>query len=277
MSGNLYVVATPIGNLEDLTPRARQTLADVDLVAAEDTRHTGRLLSHLGLKKRLIALHDHNEEQVVPKVIAELEAGQSVALVSDAGTPLVSDPGYRLLCAAHRHGITVSPMPGASAVTAALSAAGLPTDRFCFEGFLPAKTVARRKRLQSLMSESRTLVFFESVHRIAAALADFGDVFGEEREAFIGRELSKLHEQCVHGSLGSLREQVDAGAIVSKGEFVIVVAGADIDSESTIDTDALLIELAKHLPGKDAAKVTAKLTGEKKNALYQRLLEIRSK
>jgi 16S rRNA (cytidine1402-2'-O)-methyltransferase len=275
MSGNLYVVATPIGNLEDLTPRARQTLADVDLVAAEDTRHTGRLLSHLGLKKRLIALHDHNEEQVVTKVIAELEAGQSVALVSDAGTPLVSDPGYRLLRAAHLHGITVSPMPGASAVTAALSVAGLPTDRFCFEGFLPAKAVARRKRLQSLMSEPRTLVFFESVHRIAAALTDLGDVFGEERDAFIGRELSKLHEQCVQGSLGALRRKVDAGVIVNKGEFVIVVAGADIEIESTFDTDTLLIELAKHLPGKDAAKVTAKLTGEKKNALYQRLLEIR--
>ena len=275
MSGNLYVVATPIGNLEDLTPRARQTLADVDLIAAEDTRHTGRLLSHLGLKKRLIALHDHNEEQVVTKVIAELEAGQSVALVSDAGTPLVSDPGYRLLRAAHRHGITVSPLPGASAVTAALSAAGLPTDRFCFEGFLPAKAVARRKRLQSLMSESRTLVFFESVHRIAAALADLGEVFGEERDAFIGRELSKLHEQCVQGSLGALRLKVDAGDIVSKGEFVIVVAGADLETESTLDADTLLVELAKHLPGKDAAKVTAKLTGEKKNALYQRLLEIR--
>ncbi|MGB5510914.1 MAG: 16S rRNA (cytidine(1402)-2'-O)-methyltransferase [Woeseiaceae bacterium] len=275
MSGNLYVVATPIGNLEDLTPRARQTLADVDLIAAEDTRHTGRLLSHLGLKKRLIALHDHNEEQVVTKVIAELEAGQSVALVSDAGTPLVSDPGYRLLRAAHLHGITVSPMPGASAVTAALSAAGLPTDRFCFEGFLPAKAVARRKRLQSLVSESRTLVFFESVHRIAAALADLAEVFGEERDAFIGRELSKLHEQCVQGSLGSLRLKVDAGDIVSKGEFVIVVAGVDIETESTLDTDTLLVELAKHLPGKDAAKVTAKLTGEKKNALYQRLLEIR--
>ena len=275
MSGNLYVVATPIGNLEDLTPRARQTLADVDLVAAEDTRHTGRLLSHLGLKKRLIALHDHNEEQVVTKVIAELEAGQSVALVSDAGTPLVSDPGYRLLRAAHRHGITVSPLPGASAVTAALSAAGLPTDRFCFEGFLPAKAVARRKQLQSLISESRTLVFFESVHRIAAALADLGEVFGEERDAFIGRELSKLHEQCVQGSLGSLRLKVDAGTIVSKGEFVIVVAGAAVEPESTFDADTLLIELAKHLPGKDAAKVTAKLTGEKKNALYRRLLEIR--
>ena len=277
MSGNLYVVATPIGNLEDLTPRARQALADVDLIAAEDTRHTGRLLSHLGLKKRLIALHDHNEEQAVTKVIAELEAGQSVALVSDAGTPLVSDPGYRLLRAAHRHGITVSPMPGACAVTAALSAAGLPTDRFCFEGFLPAKAVSRRKRLQSLMSESRTLVFFESVHRIAAALADLGEVFGEERDAFIGRELSKLHEQCVQGSLGSLRLKVDAGDIVSKGEFVIVVAGADVETESTLDADTLLTELAKHLPGKDAAKVTAKLTGEKKNALYQRLLEIRRK
>ena len=196
------------------------------------------------------------------KVIAELEAGQSVALVSDAGTPLVSDPGYRLLRAAHRHGITVSPMPGASAVTAALSAAGLPTDRFCFEGFLPGQgSGATRARLQSLTSETRTLVFFESVHRIAAALADLGEVFGEDRDAFIGRELSKLHEQCVQGSLGSLRLKVDAGVIVNKGEFVIVVAGADLEAESTLDTDTLLVELAKHLPGKDAAKVTAQANG----------------
>ena len=179
MSGKLFIVATPIGNLEDLTPRARQALAEVDLIAAEDTRHTGRLLSHIGVKTRLLALHDHNEQQVVPKLIVALESGQSVALVSDAGTPLVSDPGYRLVQAAHANDIVVSPIPGPSAVTAALSAAGLPTDRFCFEGFLPAKKAARLSALETLGRETRTLVFFESVHRIAEVLADLCDVFGD--------------------------------------------------------------------------------------------------
>ena len=171
MSGTLFVVATPIGNLEDLTPRARQTLASVDLVAAEDTRHTRRLLSSFGAKAALMALHDHNESQVVHEVIGALESGKDVALVSDAGTPLVSDPGYRLVSAAHEQGIRVEPIPGASALTAALSAAGLPTDRFCFEGFPPTKAAARRKWLQDLAAESRTMVFYESVHRINESLA----------------------------------------------------------------------------------------------------------
>ena len=223
MSGKLFIVATPIGNLEDLTPRARQTLAEVDLIAAEDTRHTGRLLSHIGVKTRLLALHDHNEQQVVSKLISVLESGQSIALVSDAGTPLVSDPGYRLVQAAHAGGIAVSPIPGASAVTAALSAAGLPTDRFCFEGFLPAKKAARQNMLNTLSRETRTLVFYESVHRINDVLADLCDIFGVERTAFIGRELTKMHEECVQDSLGSLRDRIADGSIVAKGEFVIVV------------------------------------------------------
>ena len=166
MSGTLFVVATPIGNLEDLTPRARQTLAAVDFVAAEDTRHTGRLLSHFGVKTRLLALHDHNEADRVGEIIKALQSGQSVALVSDAGTPLISDPGYRVVQAAHEAGITVSPIPGPSALTAALSVAGLPTDRFCFEGFLPARQKARRDRLANLRGEPRTMVFYESVHRM---------------------------------------------------------------------------------------------------------------
>ncbi|MDH3490454.1 MAG: 16S rRNA (cytidine(1402)-2'-O)-methyltransferase [Gammaproteobacteria bacterium] len=277
MSGKLFIVATPIGNLEDLTPRARQTLAEVDLIAAEDTRHTGRLLSHIGVKTRLSALHDHNEEQVVPKLIASLQAGQSIALVSDAGTPLVSDPGYRLVRAAHASGIAVSPIPGASAVTAALSAAGLPTDRFCFEGFLPAKKAARLSVLETLSRETRTLVFYESVHRIADMLADLCDVFGDERTAFVGRELTKMHEQCVQEALGSLRDKVAAGSIVGKGEFVIVVAGCDELAESSLEIDRLLKALAARLSAKDAARVAAEATGLKRNDLYKRLLLIRSR
>ena len=274
MSGTLFIVATPIGNLEDLSPRARQTLADVSLIAAEDTRHTGRLLSHFGIKTRLLALHDHNEEGVASKLIDRLVAGESVALVSDAGTPLVSDPGYRLLRAAHRAGITVSPIPGPSAVTAALSVAGLATNRFCFEGFLPAKRKARRDALQGLTQESRTMVFYESVHRVADTLADLTVAFGEDRSAFLGRELSKLHEQCIYGSLGELLAQMAAGTIINKGEFVIVVAGTTHVVPSSVDIDRLLFELARLLPGKEVAKVIARASGEKRNDLYQRLLEL---
>jgi 16S rRNA (cytidine1402-2'-O)-methyltransferase len=275
MSGTLFVVATPIGNLEDLTPRARQTLASVDLVAAEDTRHTLRLLSNIGAKPTLLALHDHNEERTVPRIIESLKDGKDVALVSDAGTPLVSDPGFRLVRAAHEQDIVVVPIPGASAVTAALSAAGLPTDRFCFEGFLPARQSGRRKVLGALEGEVRTMVFYESVHRIAASLADMVDAFGADRPAFIGRELTKMHEQCVQARLGELQSMVDVGTIVSKGEFVVVVTGGEGRDESTVDADQLLELLSQNLGARDAARIAAELTGRKKNALYERLLEIR--
>lgn len=274
MSGTLFVVATPIGNLEDLSPRARQTLADVDLIAAEDTRHTGRLLMHFGVKKPLLALHEHNEERATRKLIDELASGRSVALVSDAGTPLVSDPGYRLVHAAHEQGITVSPIPGASALIAALSAAGLPTDRFCFEGFLPAKEKARRDVLATLAGEVRTMVFYESVHRIESCLADMAELFGGERSAFIGRELTKLHEQCVYGSLNELQQKVRTNDITTRGEFVIVVAGSTPAAAGAIDIDRLLVELSDKLPGKEVARVIARATGEKRNALYARLLEL---
>jgi len=204
MSGTLFIVATPIGNLEDLAPRARQTLANVDLIAAEDTRRTGRLLSHFGIKTRLYALHDHNEEESAESLVAELANGRSVALVSDAGTPLLSDPGYRLVRAAHRDGVPVSPIPGPSALTTALSVAGLPTDRFCFEGFLPAKAKARRAVLVSLVNEPRTMIFYESVHRIEKTLEDLVSIFGAGRPAFVGRELSKVYEQCVQARLDEL-------------------------------------------------------------------------
>ncbi|MEE8538368.1 MAG: 16S rRNA (cytidine(1402)-2'-O)-methyltransferase, partial [Woeseiaceae bacterium] len=222
-SGTLFVVATPIGNREDLTPRARRILGDVDLIAAEDTRHTGRLLSHFGINTRQIALHDHNEEVTVPKLISALKEGKSIALVSDAGTPLISDPGYRVVCAAHAEKIPVSPVPGASAVTAALSVAGLATDRFCFEGFLPNKKVARMNKLRKLCDETRTIVFYESVHRIKEMLKDLDEVLGAGRNAFIGRELSKLHEQCVSATLGDLQDMLADGQIAMKGEFVLVV------------------------------------------------------
>ena len=275
MSGTLYIVATPIGNLEDLSPRARQTLADVDLVAAEDTRHTGRLLRSIGVKTSQKAVHDHNESEVVTELVEALQAGRNIALVSDAGTPLVSDPGYRLVRAAHENGITVSPIPGPSALTAALSAAGLPTDRFTFEGFLPAKAAARRSTLEALASEPRTMVFYESVHRIDGALADLATVFGADRAAFVGRELSKLHEQCVNASLGDLAERVTTGDITGKGEFVIAVAGSAERGESSIDVDRLIAELAGELPDKRAAAIVAAATGEKKNAVYARLLALK--
>ena len=277
MSGTLFVVATPIGNLEDLSPRARQTLAEVDLIAAEDTRHTGRLLSHLGVKTRQFALHDHNEQQAAKALIKELNSGKSVALVSDAGTPLVSDPGYRLIQAAHENGIAVTPVAGPSAVTSALSAAGLPTDRFCFEGFAPAKHNARRKWLQELVHEQRTMVFYESVHRIKDSLADMMDVFGADRPAFIGRELTKLHEQCVRAPLGELVQQVSDGTIPSKGEFVIIVCGQADRPPSSVDVDRLLAELVDVLPGKQAAAIAARITGARRNALYKRILELGEK
>ena len=276
MSGTLFVVATPIGNLEDLTPRASQTLAAVDLVAAEDTRHTGRLLITIGAKPALTALHDHNEEQAVHGLIESLKDGKNVALVSDAGTPLVSDPGFRLVRAAHEHKVTVVPIPGASAVTAALSAAGLPTDRFCFEGFAPSRRVARRNWLQDLAGEERTLVLYESVHRISDCLDDLVDIFGADRHAFIGRELTKMHEQCVQETLGELRRLVEDGDIVAKGEFVLVIEGAQARRESAADIDRMLIELSAHLSAKDAARVAANLSGHKRNELYQRLLELKA-
>ena len=274
MSGTLFVVATPIGNLEDLTPRARQTLAEVDLIAAEDTRHTGRLLSHFGVKTRLLALHDHNEAELADKVIDKILAGQSVALVSDAGTPLVSDPGYRLVKAAHQRGVPVSPIPGASALTAALSVAGLATDKFCFEGFLPAKKKARFDVLTNLRDEARTMVFYESVHRIEGALAALSGIFGTDRIAFLGRELTKMHEQCVYGTLGEIHAQLLDDSIIKKGEFVIVVGGSLETKASSFDLDSLLVELSGKLPDKEVAQAIARATGEKRNILYRRLLQL---
>lgn len=272
--GTLFVVATPIGNLDDLSPRAREVLGRADLIAAEDTRVTGRLLSHVGIKVRSLALHDHNEEKVVPELIEALESGNSVALVTDAGTPLVSDPGYRLVRAAHNVGITVSPIPGPSAPVAALSASGLPSDRFVFEGFLPTRQGARKRRLEVLRPETRTVLYFESVHRVAETISDMRSVLGDSRQAFIGRELSKLHEQCVPGSLAELAESLADGRIPLKGEFVIGIEGiADMEEDTfAADADRWLGELMPVMPGKQAVDIVARVTGMPRNTVYQQML-----
>jgi 16S rRNA (cytidine1402-2'-O)-methyltransferase len=274
--GTLFVVATPIGNLDDLSPRARQVLSDADLIAAEDTRHTGRLLSHFGIKSRQIALHDHNEETALAGIIADLEDGKSVALVSDAGTPLISDPGFRLLRAAHDAGIRVSPIPGPSAVVAALSVCGLPVDEFCFTGFLPGKKAARQKKLQALVGESRTMIFYESVHRIVETIEDLNEVFGAERQVFIGRELTKLHEQCVRTDLRSAAAMLADGRIALRGEFVLVVAGCAAVAGPLVEisTEHLLRMLTEALPGKQAVVIAASLSGQSKNDLYRQMLAL---
>ncbi len=268
-AATLHVVATPIGNLGDLSPRAQQVLREVAAVCAEDTRRSGQLLAHFGISTPLLALHEHNEQQVAQGVVARLLEGQSLALVSDAGTPLVSDPGYRLVRAARAAGVRVSPVPGPSALIAALSVAGLPSDRFCFEGFLPARASARRERLAALAGEPRTLVFYESSHRIDESLADLRAAFGDARPAVLARELTKLFETVLDGTLADLHARVLADADQRKGEFVLVVQGVGEDA------DAVLAEgrrvhaiLARQLPPSAAAKLAAEITGAPRKALY---------
>lgn len=274
--GTLFVVATPIGNLADLSSRARELLAQVDLIAAEDTRHTGRLLSQFGIETPQFALHEHNEKDVIGALVERLRGGASIALVSDAGTPLVSDPGYRFVLAAHGAGIPVSPLPGPSAAVAALSVAGLPTDRFCFEGFLPARSKARRDRLARLRSEPRTMIFYASVHRISDIVADCAAAFGSARPAFIGREMTKRHEQGTAAPLGELHAMLEDGRIPAKGEFVLVVGGSDAPApgEQELAEDRLLGALSSALPASKAAAVAAAVTGKPRADLYRRLLEL---
>jgi len=265
----LYVVATPIGNLADLSPRAQEVLRSVAAICAEDTRHTGQLLSHFGISRPLVALHDHNEEAMAERVVARLLGGESMAVVSDAGTPLVSDPGFRLVRAARAAGVKVSPVPGACAAIAALSVAGLPSDRFVFEGFLPAKAAARRERLQRLAGETGTLVFYESSHRIAESLADMAAAFGDERPAVVARELTKLFETVLDGTLAQLRMAVDADDNQRKGEFVVMVQGAADDEAAKIaEGRRLHARLKEHLPPSTAAKLAAELSGAPRKLLY---------
>lgn len=265
----LYIVATPIGNLADMVPRALEVLQSVSLIAAEDTRHSQRLLQHFGIRNQLKAYHDHQGAGGEAYFLQRLQAGESVALISDAGTPLISDPGYRLVDAALTAGIKVVPIPGPCAVVAALSVSGLPSDRFSFEGFLPAKAQARLQRLQALAEQEQTLIFYEAPHRLLDSLGDMRRAFGAEREAVLVRELTKLHETVSRKPLADLFEWVAADSNQQRGECVVLVRGAQTDGRSvTAEAERALRLLMQELPLKKAAAVASQLSGVKKNALY---------
>ena len=267
--GCLWVVATPIGNRDDLSARAVETLRTVALIAAEDTRHSRPLLLHHGIATPLVALHDHNEREVVDALVARLQGGESVALISDAGTPLISDPGFRLVRAARAAGVRCAPVPGACAAIAALSVAGLPSDRFVFEGFLPPKAAARRSRLRELSGEPRTIIFYESSHRVAESLADMRDVFGAERDAVLARELTKMFETVLGEPLAALAARVAADPDQQRGEHVIVVAGRGEEADARLaEGQRLFAILRDELPPAKAAKLAAAISGAPRKLLY---------
>jgi len=270
-AGVLYVVATPVGNLADISQRALAVLAGVDLIAAEDTRHSGRLLQQYQITSKTLALHDHNERDRAPDVVARLTQGKSVALISDAGTPLISDPGFHLVRLARESGIKVVPVPGASAMVAALSVAGLPSDRFVFEGFLPSKGTARKKRLETMEAETRTLIFYEAPHRLLATLADMVSVFGTDRHVVLARELTKTFETIKGNNVAALLEWVSDDPDQQKGEMVLLVAGTSAKEDDAPDNEAqrILKILLDELPLSQASALAAKITGGKKKPLYQ--------
>ena len=276
--GRLYVVSTPIGNLGDLSPRAREVLKACGLVAAEDTRHSGALLRHFDIPAALVSLHDHNERRRTPELIARLQAGEDVALVSDAGTPAISDPGYELVRAAAAAGIDVVTVPGPCAAIAALSIAGLPTTSFAFEGFLPSRPAARRRRLAALTADSRTLVFYESPHRIAEMLEDCAAVLGAARAAVVARELTKLHEQVYRGSLAALLARAGEAGEFSRGEIVVIIEGAPPapDAADNGELDRILAALLAELPLAQAARLAARISGARDNDAYRRALALRN-
>ena len=274
-AGKLFVVATPIGNLEDITARALRVLAEVNLIAAEDTRHTQRLLQHFMIKTPLVACHDHNEREEGGRLVQRLLAGESIALVSDAGTPLISDPGFHLVKQAQQAGVQVVPVPGVSAVITALSAAGLPSDRFSFEGFLPAKATARQAKLSALKEETQTLIFYEAPHRILECVTDCALVFGEDRPAVLARELTKAFETIRQLPLAELRDWIASDSNQQRGECVLLIAGAPKQESQALSDGALRVMqlLITELPLKKAAQLAADITGARKNALYQWALE----
>jgi 16S rRNA (cytidine1402-2'-O)-methyltransferase len=276
-AGVLYIVATPIGNLGDISARALGVLKAVSLIAAEDTRHSRKLLAHYGIGTALLSVHEHNERDVTDRLLQKLSGGEDIALVSDAGTPLISDPGFYLVRAARQAGLPVVPVPGPSALIAALSVAGLPTDRFVFAGFLPAKRTARRQRLQGLATEAATLVFYESSHRIVDSLADMAACLGNGREATIARELTKTFETVLTGTLDGLLEQLLADGQQQKGEFVVMVKGAPPRDPAAIDaaSEQVLAVLLAELPLRQAAALAAKITGLSKNVLYEQGLKLK--
>lgn len=272
VTGILYIVATPIGNLQDITQRALETFSQVDLIAAEDTRHSGLLLSHYGIKKPFFALHDHNEQEKAAVLVEKLKQGVNIALISDAGTPLISDPGFHLVRQCREAGLRVVPLPGACAAITALCASGIASDRFCFEGFLPAKSKARRDKLESVAKEARTLIFYESTYRILDTLADMQDVLGEDRYVVLAREITKTWETIVGDTVKHLRQWLAEDPNRTKGEMVLIVEGQDKqENEVEFSPQAIkaLTLIAQELPLKKAAAIVAELYGYKKNALYQ--------
>jgi 16S rRNA (cytidine1402-2'-O)-methyltransferase len=278
VDSGLYVVATPIGNLGDISQRAVAILKGVDLIAAEDTRHSQRLLQHYAIDTPVMAYHDHSDERPLQKICACLAGGGSVALVSDAGTPLISDPGYRLVRAVQDGGFIVRPVPGACAAIAALSASGLPTDRFLFEGFLPARAGARGNRLAGLARETATLIFYEAPHRVRECLQSMVEAFGAEREAVLAREVTKTFETLRRGSLADLLQFVAADSNQQKGEIVLLVAGQrEGGLELTGEIASLLQRLAREMPAKTAAAVVAEWSGLRKKQLYDFLLELKGR
>ena len=269
MTATLYVVATPIGNLSDMVPRAVEVLQSVSVIAAEDTRHSSRLMQHFSITTPMMAYHDHSGDSVVRAIVERMLKGESVALISDAGTPLVSDPGYRIVDAALSNHIRVVPVPGASAAIAALSAAGLPSDRFVFEGFLPPKQQARQNQLQLLKDEARTLIFYEAPHRLLACLEDMAAVMGGDRVAVLARELTKTYETIRRASLAEMVSWVAADSNQQRGECVVLLRGASETSGVDAESRRVLELLVAELPLKQAAALAAKSTGVKKNQLYQ--------
>tara|TARA_R110001583_G_scaffold173287_1_gene327215 strand:+ start:56839 stop:57690 length:852 start_codon:yes stop_codon:yes gene_type:complete len=274
----LYIVATPIGNLADMSQRAIEILQSVDVIAAEDTRHSGFLLQHFAIKTPSVSLHDHNEQQRSETLLTRLQQGESIALISDAGTPLISDPGYKLVSLVREHGIPVIPIPGSCAVIAALSASGLPSDRFSFEGFLPSKQGARLQTLEKLAADTRTLIFYDSPRRLQSTLTDMVVIFGGERRACLARELTKLHETINTKPLAKLLEWVSNDANQQRGECVVLVEGAKQHQDaSEVEVNRVLGLLLKELPVKKAAAITSSLLGISKNNAYDMALKLQHK
>lgn len=269
--GTLYIVSTPIGNLEDISLRAISVLKQVDRIAAEDTRHSRRLLQHYGIETPMLALHEHNERKAMRGILDRLREGQSLALISDAGTPLISDPGFPLVRACREQGIRVSPVPGPSALIAALSVSGLPVDAFCFHGFLPRTSEARKRKLSALKAAVATQVFYESSHRILYTLQDMQDVLGTHREVCVARELTKQYEEIIQGALDEVVARIAAEPMSQRGEFVIVLAANTVETEDGLSPESrrVLNLLREDLPTKQSVALAAKITGEKKNRLYQ--------
>lgn len=277
IKGALYIVATPIGNLEDLSPRAKMVLENVDLIVAEDTRHSKPMLNQFGIETKIRAYHDHNERSQAPVLIEQLQAGASIALISDAGTPLICDPGYHLLLAAHNEKIKVIPIPGPSALISALSAAGFSSEKFIFEGYLPAKQTARRQRLQELKNENRTLVFYETPHRILASIEDVIICFGSERQAVVAKEITKLHENIQRGTLVELLDWLHSDKDLTKGEFVVVIQGDKTNQFDTQEASRILkILLADHSV-KQAAKLTSEIMQGNRNDIYKLAMDLKEK